>query len=81
MNYYIKHEFEKRNWKLYKSEDNQDTYVRNSEFFIVGRNNDDTFFVSYPLRESKYNYTTRFIDYEMMYTYMVDKLDYLDNYP
>jgi hypothetical protein len=75
---YLEQEFEQRNWTLYNATKNEMTWRRKAmEFFIIKNENNDDISVSYPLKNSIYNYKTNFTNYTEMYDYVLDKLNYI----
>ena len=77
---YIAEEFEQRQWKLYQDKTNERVYRRKEmEFFVIGKSPKGNISVSFPMKNSKYNYLTEFDNYSEVYDYVVDKLNYLEN--
>ena len=75
---YLEEAFEQRNWSLYNTTKNEKTWRRKDlEFFTINTENKDNISVSYPLKDSIYNYKTTFTNYTQMYDYIIDKLNYI----
>lgn len=75
---YISREFKQHNWRLYEKNENERVYRRKGlEFFTIKRTKYGKISVSFPMKNSKYNYETEFDNYTDVYDYVVDKLKYL----
>lgn len=75
---YLDEEFTQRNWKLYSIDEQERVYRRNNlEFFIIKKVEDDKINVSYPIKNSIYNYSTNVSSYRELNDYVLNKLDYI----
>jgi hypothetical protein len=75
---FLDKEFTQRNWKLYENNNNDFVYKRNDlEFFIIKQTPKGNISVSYPIKNSQYNYVTHFNNYNNLYDYVLDKLEYI----
>jgi hypothetical protein len=75
---FLDKEFTQRNWKLYENNNNEFVYKRNDlEFFIIKQTPKGNISVSYPIKNSQYNYVTHFNNYTNLYDYVLDKLEYI----
>lgn len=77
-------EFTQRKWQISTTDNDSVTFMKNNEMFftikgnIISENSDIKMVVSFPLKNSDYNFSTTFYDYYDMYDYVCDKLIYLD---
>jgi hypothetical protein len=75
---FLNEEFTQRKWSLYENNDNELVYKRNElEFFIIKKTQDDKISVSFPIKNSNFNYVTQLSNYTEMYDYVLDKLNYI----
>lgn len=75
---FLNEEFTQRKWSLYENRDNELVYKRNElEFFIIKKTQDDKISVSFPIKNSNFNYVTQLSNYTDMYDYVLDKLNYI----
>lgn len=75
---YLDEEFTQREWSLYSIDEQERVYRRKElEFFIIKRLEDNTIKVSFPIKDSIYNYSTHVSNYRELNDYVLDKLDYI----
>jgi len=76
---YLDEEFKQRQWSLYVNTDTERVYrKKDCDFFVIKKSPKGNISVSFPLKNSEYNFATEFDNYTKAYDYVVEKLKYLD---